>query len=135
LIGSVVLNETFADQSLRIVLLVQVSYSSDVERALELLVECAAAGGKRVLAYPKPEAHMLAFGASGIDLQLGVWIHDPTLGSLDMRSAINREIWRRFKEAGIQIPFPQQEVRLLGGSDGERSVAEVAPPVAPRNGA
>jgi small-conductance mechanosensitive channel len=135
LIGSVVLNETFADQSLRIVLLVQVSYSSDVERALEVLVECAAAGGKRVLAHPKPEAHMLAFGASGIDLQLGVWIHDPTLGSLDMRSAINREIWRRFKEAGIQIPFPQQEVRLLG-SEGERSAAELAAQaVTRRNGA
>jgi small-conductance mechanosensitive channel len=134
LIGSVVLNETFADQSLWIVVPVQVSYASDVERALEILVECAAVGGERVLAHPKPSAHMLAFGASGIDLQLGVWIHDPTRGTLDMRSAINREILRRFREAGIQIPFPQQEVRLLGGSDSEGSAEIAAQAVATRNG-
>jgi small-conductance mechanosensitive channel len=136
LIGSVVLNETFADQSLRIVLPIQISYGSDVERALEVLVECAAAGGPRVLEQPKPDSHLMAFGASGIDLQLGLWIHDPTLGSLDLRSAINREIWRRFKQAGIQIPFPQHEVRLLGASEGERSAADVASqPVARGNGA
>lgn len=130
LIGSVVLNETFADQSLRIALPVQISYADDVERALEILVECAAAGGQRVLAEPKPVAHMMGFGASGIDLQLGVWIHNPTLGSLDLRSAINREIWRRFKQEGIQIPFPQTEVRLLG----ERAATDGAQPVNRSNG-
>jgi len=135
LIGSVVLNETFADNSLWITLPVQISYGSDVERALEMLVECAAAGGERVLAHPKPTAHLMAFGASGIDLQLGIWIHDPTLGSLDLRSAVNREIWRRFKEAGIQIPFPQHEVRLLGASEGEHAADFASQPVPRSNGA
>jgi small-conductance mechanosensitive channel len=135
LIGSVVQNETFADQQLRIVLPVQISYASDVERALEILRECAAAAGQRVLAQPAPEAHLMGFGASGIDLQLGVWIFDPTLGSLELRSTINREIWRRFQQAGIQIPFPQNEVRLIGG-DGERATAGLASqPVLRSNGA
>lgn len=114
LIGSVVVNETFADRNLWISISIQISYGSDVDRALEILVECAEAGGERVLAEPKPVSHLTGFGANGFDLQLGFWIHDPTLGSLDLRSAINREIWRRFKQDGIEIPFPQHEVRLLG---------------------
>lgn len=129
LIGSVVLNETFSDSSLRIALPVQISYGDDVELAIEILQECAAAGGERVLREPKPVAHLIGFGASGIDLSLGIWIENPALGSLDLRSAINREILRRFRQAGIQIPFPQQEVRLLG----DRAEADTAPHRVPRS--
>lgn len=113
LIGSVVQNETFADKNVWIGIPVQVGYGCDVERALTLLVECAAAGGDRVLKDPPPVAHLLAFAESGINLQLGVWIFDPLQGNVGIKSNINREIWRRFKEEGIEIPFPQREVRVL----------------------
>ncbi|WP_374604881.1 mechanosensitive ion channel family protein [Niveibacterium sp.] len=114
LIGAVVQNETFADKNVWIGIPVQVSYSCDVERALALLVECASAGGERVLKDPPPVAHLVAFADSGINLQLGVWIYDPLQGNLGIKSNINREIWRRFREEGIEIPFPQREVRVVG---------------------
>ena len=57
---------------------------------------------------------LLGFADSGINLQLGFWIRDPAEGTLGIRSAINMQIWRRFKEEGIEIPFPQREVRVLG---------------------
>jgi len=62
---------------------------------------------------PGPGAFVEAFADSGINLQLGFWICDPTEGTLGIRSAINLYIWRRFKEEGIEIPFPQREVRIL----------------------
>jgi len=112
LVGAVVQNETFTDPKVRIALPVQVSYATDLEKAMAILVE-AAGKQARVMADPAPAAFVEAFADSGINLQLGFWINDPTEGTLGVRSAINLEIWRRFKQEGIEIPFPQREVRVL----------------------
>lgn len=113
LVGSVVQNETFTDTKVRVALPIQVSYATDLEQALTILVE-AAKTQPRVMDDPAPGAFVEAFADSGINLQLGFWIRDPAEGTLAIRSAINLHIWRRFKEEGIEIPFPQQEVRILG---------------------
>ena len=44
---------------------------------------------------------------------MGFWISDPEQGSLNVRSDLNFAIWRAFQAAGIGIPYPQREVRLL----------------------
>ena len=112
LVGAVVQNETFTDPKVRIALPVQVSYATDLEKAMVILGE-AAGNQARVMTDPAPGAFVEAFADSGINLQLGFWIRDPAEGTLGIRSAINLEIWRRFKEEGIEIPFPQREVRVL----------------------
>ena len=71
--------------------------TSDVEHALELMVEAARARAARADATPNPPAAFLArFADSGIDLELGVWIADPENGQGNLRSAINRAIWKAF---------------------------------------
>ena len=57
------------------------------------------------------------FGDNGISLELRVWINDPENGIANVRSDVNVGIWRRFKEAGITIPFPQRDVHLVGKGD------------------
>ena len=57
---------------------------------------------------------LTAFADSSINLELGFWIADPQAGTGNVRSDINLAIWQAFAEHGIQIPFPQREVRLLG---------------------
>lgn len=113
LVGSVIANETFSDPKVRIGIPVQVAYGTDLDKAMAILVEAARAE-TRVLDDPPPKAFLVAFADSGINLELGVWIADPDQGSLQLRSDIQMRIWRKFQEAGIQIPFPQREVRLLG---------------------
>lgn len=115
LVGSVVESETLSDPNMRIALPLQVSYGSDLERAMAILVDAAAAQ-PRVLKEPAPAAFLVRFADSGIDLELGFWIADPQEGTLGLRSAINLQVWRDFKAAGIEIPFPQREVRLLGAA-------------------
>jgi len=110
----VVQNETFTDPKVRIALPVQVAYATDLEKAMEILVQ-AAKNQPRVMTDPAPGAFVEAFADSGINLQLGFWIRDPAEGTLGIRSAINLEVWRRFNEEGIEFPFPQREVRILGG--------------------
>lgn len=113
LVGSVVQNETFSDTKVSLPISIQVGYEVDVERALAILVEVAGAH-PRVLAEPPPKAFLVGFGENGIDLRLLCWIADPEEGTLGITSAINLELWRRFKREGISIPFPQRELRVLG---------------------
>jgi small-conductance mechanosensitive channel len=54
-------------------------------------------------------------GADGIELEVGFWIRDPEEGTLAVRSEIARAVLRRFAAEGIQIPFPQREVRIVAG--------------------
>lgn len=113
LVSSVVQNEGLSDREVRVAISVQVGYADDVERALVILEECARAH-ERVLSEPVPRAFLHSFGDSGINLELGVWITDPENGTLAIRSAVQLEILRRFRAEGIEIPFPQREIRILG---------------------
>ncbi len=115
LVGSVVQNESYSDPMVRIALPLQVAYDSDVERAMAILVEAALAQ-PRVLREPAPKALVTLFADSGINLELGFWIHDPEAGTGEVRSAIYLAVWHAFRDAGIEIPFPQREVRVLGGA-------------------
>ena len=114
LVNSVVLNESYTDPHVRIALPVQISYGSDIERAMCILLE-ALSDQERVLRDPAPRALVVAFADSGINLELGFWIADPQLGTLELRSDIYLAIWHGFQRAGIQIPYPQREIRVIDG--------------------
>lgn len=112
LVGSVITSETFSDQNVRLAVQVQVAYGTDLERVLDLLVEVARTQ-PRVLADPPPKGLVISFGESGINLELGFWIGDPEEGATQIRSDLLLGIWKAFRMAGIAIPFPQREVRML----------------------
>jgi len=119
LVSSVVLNESYTDPHVRIALPVQISYTSDIQLAMRILIG-ALRDQSRVLSDPEPKVFVLAFADSGINLELGFWINDPQLGTLELRSDINLAIWRDFQDAGIEIPYPQREVRLVGEGPAEK---------------
>ena len=113
LITSTVVNHTYTDRKVWLSVTVQVGYSSDLELAMKIMAD-AAKHHKRTLKDPEPRVYLKDFADSGIDLELGFWIADLEEGRLGLCSDINLEIWREFKKNGIEIPFPQREVRLLG---------------------
>jgi small-conductance mechanosensitive channel len=112
LVGSVVQNESYSDPRVRVALPVQVAYDSDLDCAMAIMA-AAASAQPRVLADPAPAVLLAAFADSGINLELGFWVADPQNGTGQLRSDINLAIWREFKQAGISIPFPQRELRIL----------------------
>lgn len=112
LISTIVQNHSFTDTRGRAKVTVQVAYSADVELAMRLMLD-AAKGIDRVIQDPPPSASLVNFGADGIDLEMGFGVDDPSLGTLGIRSQINLNIWRNFREHGIEIPYPQREVRIL----------------------
>jgi small-conductance mechanosensitive channel len=113
LITNPVINHSLAEHKARVQLFVQVSYESPLKLAMQLMRE-AADKQPRVLVEPKPEPRIEAFGESGIDLSLNIWIPDPEEGSAALRSAIYLDIWEAFQANGISIPYPQREIRILG---------------------
>ena len=112
LVSSVVQNESYTDTNVRLSLPFQIAYASDLDRAMRVMVD-AAKMQPRVLADPPPNAFLIAFADSGINLELGFWIADPQEGALQLRSDLNLAIWHGFQQAGIVIPYPQREVRMV----------------------
>ena len=125
LITSTVVNLSYTDKHVRQAVAVQVSYDSDPELAMRLMVEIAKRQ-KRVLIEPSPKALVTGFSDSGIDLELGFWVDDLQDGTAVMRSDMHLDIWREFGKHNIEIPFPQRTVRVVNVS-GDAKVAEIKP--------
>ena len=118
LMTSTVISMTHTDKRIRLSVPVQVAYEAEVERAIVLLGEIAAAH-PRVLPEPPPGAFISRLADSGIDMELGFWIDDPERGSMNVRSDIVRAILAAFRKEGISIPFPQREIRIVGDNKGQ----------------
>jgi small-conductance mechanosensitive channel len=112
LITTAFINWSYSDQRVRIKLPVTVSYDDDPELALKLLLE-AAENHPRILRDPPPVSRLISFDDYGMRLEIRFWIADPVNGVNNVRSDVNRAIWRIFQAHGVHIPVPQQETRLL----------------------
>jgi small-conductance mechanosensitive channel len=112
LITNPVINWSYSDPKVRLKLPVRVSYNYDPELALAVLLR-AAQGHVRVLSEPPPVSRLMNFSDNGIDLELRFWIADPQEGVNNVRSDVNRAIWRLFKEGGITIPVSQHDLRMV----------------------
>ena len=109
LISNAVINWSYTDPRIRLKLPIRVSYRDDPELALGILL-AACEGQARVLREPAPVSRLMHFSDSGIELELRFWISDPQEGVNNVRSEVNRAIWRLFKEHGITIPVAQREI-------------------------
>jgi small-conductance mechanosensitive channel len=68
-----------------------------------------------------------AFGESSVDHEILVWIADPEAGVGNVQSEILNRLWLLFKENGVQIPFPQRDIRV---KELPRQLREAPPPEA-----
>jgi small-conductance mechanosensitive channel len=109
LIQNSVINWSYTDPRIRLKLPIRVSYRDDPELALQVLI-AACEGQARVLSDPAPVSRLMHFSDSGIELELRFWISDPQEGVNNVRSEVNRAIWRLFKEHKITIPVAQREI-------------------------
>lgn len=137
LISGVVKNWMHGNSMGRIAVPVGVAYDSDPDKVREILLTCARQHSK-VLAFPAPNVFFMNFGASSLDFELRCF-----LGNIDyaltVASDLRFEIFKRLKEEGVEIPYPQQDLHirdfeklkaLLGAP--EKS-GDDTPPASPEN--
>ena len=110
-IGNTVINHSYTDTVVAVRTIVSVAYQCDLARAMELFL-AAGKSKARVLAEPEATVWVKTLGENGIELELTTWIRDADQGQGSLRSAILVDALHAFRANGIDIPFPQREVRL-----------------------
>ncbi|MBC05167.1 DUF3772 domain-containing protein [Thalassospira sp.] len=110
LISNRVLNWTLKERSGRGIIKIGVSYGADVEKVREILFEMADKR-REILTYPAPQVVFMDFGASSLDFELRYFLRD--IGDvIAVASSIRFELVQRFRDEGIEIPFPQRDLNL-----------------------
>lgn len=115
LLSNAVQNQYLSDRAVRMVTKVTVGYESDVEQVLQLLIDTTASVA-RVSQDPVPTVFLMNLGADGLDMEIGFWINDPENGRANVLSDVNRAILRALQAGGINIPYPQREIRLISNA-------------------
>ena len=105
-----VTNWTLSESKRRLDLPVGVAYGSDPKLVKELL-ERPAMQHPDVLTLPAPEAFFMGFGESSLNFELRYWVMQES-NTVRVNSEVALEAMRLLREAGIEIPFPQRDLRL-----------------------
>ncbi len=106
-----VVNWTHIDPRVRFRINVGVSYGSDPHLVEKLLLEVATADPS-VLKDPPPTVVFKEFGDSALLFELRAWSADMTHRPGTLESQLNFAIWDKFKQHGIEIPFPQRDLHV-----------------------
>ena len=107
-------NWSYSSRNVRVQIPVGISYSADIAKAEDLMLEAARAA-KRVLAAPPPTVWLDAYGDSSVNFVIHCWIADPEEGIGNIRSEVLKKLWWLLKDNDIEIPFPQRDLNLRDG--------------------
>jgi potassium efflux system protein len=113
LVSGEVINHSRPTTNLRIRVPVAVAYGTDTDRVTKTLLDVAK-GNPNVLGEPTPEVRLEDFGESALGFALLCWIAHPR-DDLRVGSALRFAIEKAFRRDGIEIPFPQRDVRVRMG--------------------
>jgi small-conductance mechanosensitive channel len=109
-ISSTVINWSHGDPKTRLEIEVGVSYNSDLDKVMDSLLE-AAKEHTLTLSHPAPKAWLMSFGDSAWNMRLLAWVGDPQ-GRRQIQSEINCAIVKKFRQNGVEIPFPQRDLHV-----------------------
>tara|TARA_R110002049_G_scaffold225521_1_gene397474 strand:- start:85925 stop:87265 length:1341 start_codon:yes stop_codon:yes gene_type:complete len=109
-------NWSYSHDNVRLRIPVGVHYKSDVNKAIELCLE-AADEVDRILKDPKPACLLKGFGDNSVDLEVRIWVRDPMNGCSNVKSQVLLNVWGKFHEHEIEIPYPQRDLHLRSISE------------------
>lgn len=121
LADSRIINMVRPDMKYKISIDVGVSYGSDVKKVMDILYEVAMEHPNVLKEEPhEPVVRFVNFGESSLDFKLIVWV-DNMMNQWKVGSELRQRILERFREEGIEIPFPQMDVHIKEMVDREEN--------------
>ena len=120
LITNKVINWTRSDRLARIKVPVGVAYGSDVPLVMKILQQCATEN-ESVAKSPEPRVIFMGFGDSSLDFELRAHILDIDNWFVT-RTELFQEIEQKFRESGVQIPFPQRDLHIHSVDESRGSI-------------
>jgi small-conductance mechanosensitive channel len=114
-ISSQVINWSYTNRDVRLNFPVGVAYHSDPDLVRKALLEVAA-DHPGVLKDRNADVLLQEFGDSSLNFMLRVWTRDYATTPGVLRSELNYAICKKFKEHGIEIPFPQRDLHIRSGA-------------------
>jgi len=117
LLNEKLINWTLSNMDRRIDVSVGVAYGTDPRTVLQLLMDVTTST-EGIANEPAPTVLFVGFGASSLDFAIRAWTHN--FGDwVKIRSELTVRVNEALVEAGVEIPFPQQDLHV-------RSVSETA---------
>jgi MscS family membrane protein len=120
IVNSKILNQSAPIPRFRIRIPVGVSYSSDLDIVETTLLDLLSANPE-VVPDPAPRVRYRAFGDSSINLEVLIWIEDPSRKGLTTHHLI-KDIHGAFRARGITIPFPQRDLHIRSSAGEIREI-------------
>jgi small conductance mechanosensitive channel len=122
-----IINSTLEDEYLCIFLELNISFTSNVDRAMEIMHDeafahplcCDARTETEKNTVPQVDVRLIAFTDSGVNLRAYVWARNPTEG-FDMKCDLNRSIKHRFDKEGIEFAVPQRTILMKEGKSSQQ---------------
>jgi len=128
-IVSVFTNWTHNNQQQRYAIEFSVAYKTDLEPMFEIIRKVCSShpqvlSGESVPIEFRPDAEIASFGDSGINILVEFWMEGIDDGKNRVGADLLLMIWVALRENGIEIPFPQREVKLLPSDETPSSFAK-----------
>jgi len=113
-------NWTHNNQKQRYSLHLEVAYKTDLEPMFERIRDVCAShpsvlSGEQYPIEERPDAEIEGFADSGIKILVEFWMEGIDDGKNRVGGDLYLMIWMALKEMGVEIPFPQREVKVVGG--------------------
>ncbi|MBF6025513.1 mechanosensitive ion channel family protein [Lysobacter niastensis] len=125
LLSEKVVNWTLLDRNRRLDVDVGVAYGSEPAQVAALL-KAAADATHGVAKEPAPVVLFTGLGASALNFTVRAWTYDFD-NSVDIRSDLVSRVYASLVGAGIEIPYPQQDVHLRSVSPEAQSALAPSP--------
>ena len=113
-----VTNWTKSDIKKREILKVGVSYDADSREVEKILLDIVN-GHSSVLKNPAPSVIFKNFGDNALEFEIYYWIELKKSSGMKVSSDMRHHIMAVFKREGINIPYPQMDIHIIGDSESE----------------
>jgi small-conductance mechanosensitive channel len=109
-ISGKVINWTLSESLRRVELPVGVAYGTNADQVCKLLDQAARAH-ESVLTTPEPAVIFKEFGDSSLNFEVQFWVMQES-NTIKVKSEVALAVMQLLDDAGIEIPFPQRDLRL-----------------------